>query len=153
MISEVPVNESEVLDVSEPADPKDRVAPAEPLELRGPDQALEPPPPPEPPQREPKRKPGRPKKDRNEDRNEDRNDRVARVARVAPAELAAPAPKAKPKAKKQPAADPVDRIAAADPIQFSINDLSSAQLVAELVNRRRATEREMKANLYRSFVM
>ena len=37
--------------------------------------------------------------------------------------------------------------------QRPFEGLSSAQLVAELVNRRRTEERAMKANLYRSFVM
>ena len=69
-----------------------------------------------------------------------------------------PEPKKKPKAKPKPKpAALVERAGRADPVieeaRFSVNDLSNAQLIAELVNRQRATQREMKANLYRSFVM
>ena len=63
-----------------------------------------------------------------------------------------PEPKRKvgrPKKDAQPAQ--VAQVAQAAP--FTINDLSSAQLVAELVQRRRANERSMRAELYRSWVM
>ena len=66
-----------------------------------------------------------------------------------------PVPKKKPKAK--PKAEPKVKSAALTNIveeaRFSVNDLSNAQLISELVNRQRATQREMKTNLYRSFVM
>ena len=61
-------------------------------------------------------------------------------------------PKAKPKDKPKPkSADLTNPVI--EEARFSVNDLSNAQLIAELVNRQRATQREMKANLYRSFVM
>jgi hypothetical protein len=40
-----------------------------------------------------------------------------------------------------------------DPFRATLDTMSSAALVAELVNRRRAFERQMKQELYRSFVM
>ena len=92
------------------------------------------PPTPEPPT--PKRKPGRPRK-----------------APQAPEPPQAPPPTPKPKARKPrptpeaPEAPPPDRQ------EFNIGDMSSAYLVSELMNRRRERGREMKASLYRSFVM
>jgi outer membrane biosynthesis protein TonB len=71
-----------------------------------------------------------------------------------------PVPKKKPKAKpKVKSAALAERAGRADlttiveEARFSVNDLSNAQLISELVNRQRATQREMKTNLYRSFVM
>ena len=60
--------------------------------------------------------------------------------------------KKKPRPKPKPAPI-VDVPSASQEARFSVNDLSNAQLISELVNRQRATQPEMKANLYRSFVM
>ena len=60
-----------------------------------------------------------------------------------------PGPKPKRRKPKVEKAPPPETFVA----PFNLDDMSSAQLVAELVNRRRASEREMKQNLYRSFVM
>ena len=82
----------------------------------------------------PKRKPGRPKK------NPEAKPKAAPKA---------PRPKAKaPPAQSAQASSPV-----VPPFRATLDTMSSAQLVAELVNRRRQTEREIKQNLYRSFVM
>ena len=102
---------------------------------------LEPPPPPSPPKKEPqpeKRRPGRPRKEPKEQPKEN----------VPPPEAK---PKAKPKTRAKVKDEPFKTLQEAP--SFTINDLSNAQLMAELVNRRRTTDREMKANLYRSFVM
>jgi outer membrane biosynthesis protein TonB len=102
-------------------------------EIQEAEEANPPPPPPDVP-----KKRGRPKK--------------------VPEPVPVPEPKKKPKAK--PKAVPSPKVKSADltnPIveeaRFSVNDLSNAQLISELVNRQRATQREMKTNLYRSFVM
>ena len=84
-----------------------------------------------------KRKPGRPKKE------------VEKVEKP----KSPPKPKAKTRTPKEniaPATAP-EIIENRAPEPFY--GLSSAQLVAELVNRRRLEERQMKQNLYRSFVM
>ena len=89
-----------------------------------------------------KRKPGRPTKGKVE--------KVGKVEKAKPP----PKPKAKPRSPKE-------KIAPANPqpeitenrAPESCYGLSSAQLVSELVNRRRLEERQMKPNLYRSFVM
>ena len=127
MISEIPVTEP----LEESAEP---LEPAEP-------EPLEPPPPPSPPKKEPeKRRPGRPKKEPKEN-----------VPPPDASDALVPKPQAKPKAKpKKPKDEPFKTLEAPS---FTISDLSNGQLMAELVNRRRATDREMKANLYRSFVM
>lgn len=127
MISEIPVTQE-----PEPVEPLEPAEPAEPLE---------PPPPPSPPQKEPevKRRPGRPKKEKPAEASE------ARVPK------AQPKPKTKPKVKDEPFKATLQEAQTAP--SFSIGDLSNGQLMAELVNRRRATDREMKASLYRSFVM
>ena len=91
-----------------------------------------------------KRKPGRPKKE---------------IEKVEKVEKPKPPPRPRPKTRT-----PKENIAPANApeiIQPEERDarvapfygLSSAQLVAELVNRRRLEERQMKQNLYRSFVM
>ena len=134
MISEIPVTEP--LEES-----------AEPLEP----EPLEPPPPPSPPKKEAsdarvpqaqpeKRRPGRPRKEPKEQPKEN----------VPPPE-AKPKPKTRAKVKDEPFKATLQEAQTAP--SFSIGDLSNGQLMAELVNRRRATEREMKTNLYRSFVM
>jgi outer membrane biosynthesis protein TonB len=71
-----------------------------------------------------------------------------------------PEPKRKPgRPKKEPPQEtPQERIAPQerpeiDPFRATLDTMSSAALVAELVNRRRASERQMKQELYRSFVM
>jgi outer membrane biosynthesis protein TonB len=106
-------------------------------EIQEAQEANPPPPPPDVP-----KKRGRPKK----------------VPEPVPEPVPVPEPKKKPKAK--PKAVPSPKVKSADltnPIveeaRFSVNDLSNAQLISELVNRQRATQREMKTNLYRSFVM
>jgi hypothetical protein len=86
------------------------------------------PPPPEPP----KKKPGRPKKD------------------------SAQAPSARERSSQPPTQPPAPVLSAhpeIDPFRATLDTMSSAALVAELVNRRRASERQMKQELYRSFVM
>ena len=123
MISEVPVDHIQ-----------EEIQESPPEEIQEIQEAQEanPPPPPQPPERIPKKR-GRPKKEPVPE----------------PVPVPEPEPKKKPKAKPKPKpADPVIEEA-----RFSVNDLSNAQLIAELVNRQRATQREMKANLYRSFVM
>ena len=84
-----------------------------------------------------KRKPGRPKKE------------IEKVEKPKPP----PKPKAKPRVPKENIAptNAPEIIENRAPEPFY--GLSSAQLVAELVNRRRIEERQMKQNLYRSFVM
>ena len=102
--------------------------------LEIPEQEATPPPTPPPPTPEaPKRKPGRPRKE----------------APPPTPEPPAPKPRAKRAARPPPeAAPPVE------PQQdFSIGNMSSAYLVAELMNRRRDRDRDMKASLYKSFVM
>jgi hypothetical protein len=105
---------------------------------------LNPPPPPQPLERIPKKR-GRPKKEPVPEAPEGRG------------QSPHPHPQPVPEPKKRPRAKPKPKPAVAQPIveeaSFSVNDLSNAQLIAELVNRQRATQREMKANLYRSFVM
>ena len=86
----------------------------------------------------PKRKAGRPKK-------EVQAPQEPKTPRVKPP----PKPKAKPRVPKENIPNQLPEAPAALPFQ----GLSSAELVAELVNRRRVEERAMKANLYRSFVM
>ena len=91
-----------------------------------------------------KRKPGRPKKE------------VEKVEKVEK-----PKPPSRPKAKTRTPKENVAPANTPEIIQPEERDarvapfygLSSAQLVAELVNRRRLEERQMKQNLYRSFVM
>ena len=125
MISETPVDQIQETEIQE-------------TELQETDiQEANPPPPPQPPERIPKKR-GRPKKE--------------------PVPEPEPQPKKKPAKPKPKAAAP--KVKSADltnPIveeaRFSVNDLSNAQLISELVNRQRATQREMKANLFRSFVM
>ena len=120
--------------------------PAEPLEG-----AAEPP--------TPKRKPGRPRK--KEASGSSRAEREAREQ----SSLAPPPPVAKPKAPRKPARpesargmqrgmvqEPL-RALPADPFRATLDNMSAGQLVAELVHRRRAADKEMKQNLYRSFVM
>ena len=87
-----------------------------------------------------KRKPGRPKKE---------VEKVEKVEKAKPP----PKPKAKPRVPKENIAptNAPEIIENRAPEPFY--GLSSAQLVAELVNRRRLEERQMKQNLYRSFVM
>ena len=130
MISEIPIGESPTPEPPEPPEPTTEppASVAQPVDV---------PPPPQPvnsvnvpqahPERLPKRKVGRPKKENAQ-----------------PTQPKAAQPKAQPKAQQpaQPAPPP-----------FTINDMSSAQLVAELVNRRRANERTMRQELYRSWVM
>ena len=130
MISEVPVDHIQ-----------EEIQESPPEEIQEIQEAQEanPPPPPQPPERIPKKR-GRPKKE------------------PVPEPVPEPEPKKKPKAKPKPKpAALAERAGRADPVieeaRFSVNDLSNAQLIAELVNRQRATQREMKANLYRSFVM
>ena len=126
MISEVPVDHIQ-----------EEIQESPPEEIQEIQEAQEanPPPPPQPPERIPKKR-GRPKKEPVPE----------------PVPVPEPEPKKKPKAKPKP--KPAD---SPNPVieeaRFSVNDLSNAQLIAELVNRQRATQREMKANLYRSFVM
>ena len=84
----------------------------------------------------PKRKPGRHRKEPAE----------PKTPRVKPP----PKPKAKARTPREKENEPPQL--APEP-QRPFEGLSSAQLVAELVNRRRTEERAMKANLYRSFVM
>ena len=103
-------------------------------------------PPPEPassarvPQEQAPKKRGRPKKIANS----------VRVPQEHPEPEPPPPPAPKPQRKPKVAKAPPPE-AFVEP--FSLDAMSSAQLVAELVNRRRASEREMKQNLYRSFVM
>ena len=137
MISEIPVTqEPEPVEPLEPAEPAEPLEPPPPAsEMRGQS------PHPSPPQKEPevKRRPGRPKKEKPAEASE------ARVPK------AQPKPKTKPKVKDEPFKATLQEAQTAP--SFSIGDLSNGQLMAELVNRRRATDREMKASLYRSFVM
>jgi hypothetical protein len=111
---------------------------------------LNPPPPPQPPERTPKKR-GRPKKEPVPEAPEGRGQSAPEGRGQSPHPQPVPEPKKRPRAKPKP------KPAVAQPIveeaSFSVNDLSNAQLIAELVNRQRATQREMKANLYRSFVM
>jgi hypothetical protein len=93
---------------------------------RGRPKKTEPPP-------EPKKKPGRPKKD----------------SAQAPSERSSQPPTQAP-SDSQP---PVLSASHEDPFRATLDTMSSAALVAELVNRRRASERQMKQELYRSFVM
>ena len=103
----------------------------------------------------PKRKPGRPKKV-----VEAREARVPKAQEVpqepkTPRVKPPPKPKAKTRVPKENKAAPSRSEV---PIQLPeapapFQGLSSAELVAELVNRRRIEERAMKATLYRSFVM
>ena len=74
---------------------------------------------------------------------------------------APPPPQVKPKAPRKPARpesargmvqEPL-RALPADPFRATLDNMSAGQLVAELVHRRRAADKEMKQNLYRSFVM
>jgi outer membrane biosynthesis protein TonB len=129
MISEVPVTQEEIQE--------------EIQEIQEAEEANPPPPPPDVP-----KKRGRPKKEPVPE----------------PVPEPEPVPKKKPKAK--PKAEPKVKSAAlaeragradlttiVEEARFSVNDLSNAQLISELVNRQRATQREMKTNLYRSFVM
>ena len=109
--------------------------PAEPLEG-----AAEPP--------TPKRKPGRPRK----------KEASGSLRTEAP-----PPPVAKPKAPRKPARpesargmiqEPATlRALPEDPFRATLDNMSAGQLIAELVHRRRAADKEMKQNLYRSFVM
>ena len=134
MISEIPVDQIPEPEIPEPETP----APEIETPVEGHDRVA-PPPPPQPPERLP-RKVGRPKKNPEEPK--------------APPK-ATPAPKAKPKPKPKPAG-PTDRVAppqAVAPQAITIGDLSNAELVAELINRRRANERSMRAELYKSWVM
>ena len=148
MISEIPIGEPPAPEVNESTPevsdaPKARTAdtpevaaaPAEqsPLPMT---RTAEPecPPPPE----IPKRKPGRPRKEvepKAQPKPKAQASRVPQVDRVHA-----------PKAQAQPKAQ-------APSPEFSIGDLTSAELVAELVNRRRANERTMRQELYRSWVM
>ena len=146
MISEIPVDQIQETEIQE-------------TELQETDiQEANPPPPPQgaplqrletqPPERIPKKR-GRPKKE------------------PVPQPEPEPQPKKKPAKPKPKAAAPkvksaalAERAGRADltnPIveeaRFSVNDLSNAQLIGELVTRQRQTQREMKTNLYRSFVM
>jgi hypothetical protein len=92
----------------------------------------------------PKRKPGRPKK----------NDSAAGAQSAPEAKAKPKAPKApKPKARAPKAAPAQSAVVPVDPFRATLDTMSSAQLVAELVTRRRQTEREIKQNLYRSFVL
>jgi hypothetical protein len=109
---------------------QDAQAPPEKAEpkKRGRPKKTEPPP-------EPKKKPGRPKKD----------------SAQAPSERSSQPPTQAPSERSsQP---PVLSASHEDPFRATLDTMSSAALVAELVNRRRASERQMKQELYRSFVM
>ena len=67
-----------------------------------------------------------------------------------------PAPKKRGRPKKPahaPQAPPPTPEASSAREPFALDTMSNAQLVAELVNRRRQTERQMKQDLFRSFVM
>jgi hypothetical protein len=152
--TEIPIEASESCEAPEAeAEPASQLAlepaenePAEPLEG-----AAEPP--------TPKRKPGRPRK--KEASGSSRAEREAREQ----SSLAPPPPVAKPKAPRKPARpesargmqrgmvqEPL-RALPADPFRATLDNMSAGQLVAELVHRRRAADKEMKQNLYRSFVM
>ena len=119
--------------------PVDAETPQEEAEILEQEPIPQTPAPPEP-EAAPKRKPGRPRK-------------------AAPPPQAPPVPQAPPAAPKKvimrktrPARPPPEE-AAAPEFTETISDMSSAYLVAELMNRRRERGREMKASLYRSFVM
>ena len=135
MISEIPIGESEPAEIETPAVENPETLP----EIETPSEQSpitegpqSPPPPPRPPDRIPKRRPGRPKKEKPE-------------SPAPKAKPESPAPKAKPESKKPAPVMPAPA--------FSIDDLSNAELVAALVNRRRANERTMRAELYKSWVM
>ena len=96
----------------------------------------------------PKRKPGRPKKVVDEVPQEPKTVSEAH-AKQSFAPRVPPKPRAKTRVPKENI--PIQLPEAPAPLPFQ--GLSSAELVAELVNRRRVEERAMKANLYRSFVM
>jgi nucleoid-associated protein YgaU len=91
----------------------------------------------------PKRKPGRPRKN------------PEAIPKAEAAEAKAKAPKAPRPKLKAPPSTPAQSspVVPVDPFRATLDTMSSAQLVAELVTRRRQTEREIKQNLYRSFVM
>jgi hypothetical protein len=88
----------------------------------------------------PKRKPGRPRK----------TPEAIPKAEAKPKAPKAPRPKLKAPPSTPAQSSPVVPV---DPFRATLDTMSSAQLVAELVTRRRQTEREIKQNLYRSFVM
>ena len=69
-----------------------------------------------------------------------------------PPEPAPKKPRGRPK-KPPPTSEAPEAPEASAPQPFTLDSMSSAMLVAELVNRKRQAERQMKQNLYRSFVM
>ena len=97
----------------------------------------------------PKRKAGRPKKEVQAPQEPKTVSEAHAKQSFAPRVKPPPKPKAKPRVPKENIPNQLPEAPASLPFQ----GLSSAELVAELVNRRRVEERAMKANLYRSFVM
>ena len=131
MVQEIPIDgDTGTEDVQEQEEPASSVANSTRVPQEHPEQPPEPTS--SPPEPKPKKR-GRPKK----------------IPEPEPPPPPPPAPKPKQRKPKVEKAPPEALVA--EP--FSLDDMSSAQLVAALVNRRRASEREMKQNLYRSFVM
>ena len=115
--------------------PVDAETPQEEAEILEQEPIPQTPAPPEP-EAAPKRKPGRPRK----------------AAPTPVPQVPPTAPKKVIMRKTRPARPPPEE-AAAPEFTETISDMSSAYLVAELMNRRRERGREMKASLYTSFVM